>query len=255
MGAGETYAGVSRAKELKGGVVRRIGLIGGMSWESSLHYYRRINEAVRKRVGGHHSADLVLVSLDFAPIEEMQRQDAWTAAAALLAKAAKDCVGAGAEGLLLCTNTMHVVAEALEAAVKVPLLHIADATGEAIKGSGLRRVGLLGTSFTMEREFYRNRLKERFDLEVLVPGEQARKDVHRVIFEELVLGVVNAESKERYLSIIEELAAEGAEGIILGCTEIGMLLSPEDHRLPLFDTTEVHAAAAVEWMLGESGPK
>jgi aspartate racemase len=222
-----------------------------MSWESSLHYYRLINETVRDRLGGHHSADLVMVSLDFAPIEEMQRQDAWGAAAALLAKAAKDCLSAGAEGLLLCTNTMHVVAEALEEAVEVPLLHIADATGGVIEKSGLRRIGLLGTSFTMEREFYRRRLEERFGLEILVPEEEARRDVHRVIFEELVLGAVNAESKERYLAIIEELAQAGAEGIILGCTEIGMLLSPGDHRLPLFDTTEIHAAAAVEWMLEE----
>lgn len=229
--------------------MRRIGLIGGMSWESSLHYYRLINEAVRERVGGHHSADLVLVSLDFAPIEEMQRKDEWPAAGAILAKAARECVRAGAEGLLLCTNTMHVVAEALQEAVEVPLLHIADATGETINRNGLRRIGLLGTSFTMEREFYRGRLEERFGLEVVIPKAEARKDVHRVIFEELVLGIVNAESKERYLSIIEELAEEGAEGIILGCTEIGMLLSAGDHRLPLFDTTAIHAAKAVEWML------
>lgn len=229
--------------------MRRIGLIGGMSWESSLHYYRLINQAVRNRLGGHHSADLVMLSLDFAPIEELQRRDAWGASAALLAKAAKDCVAAGAEGFLLCTNTMHMVAEALEEAVEVPFLHIADATGRVIKESGLRRVALLGTSFTMEREFYRNRLEERYGLEIVIPKEEARRDVHRVIFEELVLGVINGESKERYLEIVEELAGAGAEGIILGCTEIGMLISGDDHRLPLFDTSEIHASAAVEWML------
>lgn len=229
--------------------MRRIGLIGGMSWESSLHYYRLINQAVGKRLGGHHSADMVMVSLDFAPIEEMQRRDAWEAAATVLAKTAKECVSAGAEGLVLCTNTMHVVADAIEREVGVPLLHIADATGAAIVNAGLQRVGLLGTSFTMERDFYKRRLEESFDLHILVPEERSRTVVHRVIFEELVHGVIDAESKERYLSVVEELATAGAEGIILGCTEIGMLLSPEDHRLPLFDTTQIHAAAAVEWML------
>lgn len=235
--------------------MRRIGLIGGMSWESSLHYYRLINQGIRDRLGGHHSADLVMVSVDFAPIEEMQRKDAWGAAAAVLAKAAKECLGGGAEALALCTNTMHVVAAAIEEAVDVPLIHIADATGEAIVSSSLRRVALLGTSFTMERDFYRKRLEEKFDLEIVVPGKRSREDVHRVIFEELVHGVINAESKERYLSVIEELAAEGAEGVILGCTEIGMLLARGDHRLPLFDTTELHAAALVNWMLEDSGSR
>lgn len=235
--------------------MRKIGLIGGMSWESSLHYYRLINQAIRERLGGHRSAELVMVSLDFAPIEEMQRKDAWDEAAALLAKAARECVAAGAGGIVLCTNTMHVVAGAIEEAVAVPMIHIADATGEAIVASGLRRVGLLGTSFTMERDFYRKRLERNFDLEILIPEERSRKEVHRVIFEELVQGITNAESKERYLSVIEELAAEGAEGIILGCTEIGMLVPPGEHRLPLFDTTEIHAAAAVDWMLRDPSIK
>ncbi|MFP4331637.1 MAG: aspartate/glutamate racemase family protein [Spirochaetaceae bacterium] len=229
--------------------VKRIGLLGGMSWESTLHYYRIINETVKARLGGHHSADLVLRSLDFAPVETMQRRGAWKEAGACLAVAAQECVAAGAEAIVLCTNTMHLVAGAITGAVKVPLIHIAEATGEAIKGSQIRRVGLLGTAFTMEQDFYRRRLEEAAGIEVVVPADRSRQLVHRVIFEELVHGVLRPESRRAYLEVCGELAGAGAEGIVLGCTEIGMLIREGDVPLPLFDTTEIHATAAVTWAL------
>lgn len=229
--------------------MKRIGLIGGMSWESSLHYYRIINETVRGRLGGHHSADLVLRSLDFAPIEQMQRRDAWEEAGSLLAAAATECVAAGARALLLCTNTMHLVADRIVEAVDVPLIHIAGATGRALESAGVTRVGLLGTAFTMEQPFYRDHLAEGYNLEVLIPAEATRREVHRIIFDELVQGIIRGESKARYLEACEQLADRGAQAIILGCTEIGMLLKEGDFTLPLFDTTEIHATAAVEWAL------
>lgn len=231
--------------------MRRIGLIGGMSWESSANYYRLINEGVHRRLGGHHSAELVMVSVDFGPIEEMQRRGAWDEAATLLAGAGTACARAGAEALLLCTNTMHLVAGAIEAAAGISLIHIADATATAIGSAGLESVGLLGTRFTMEEPFYKDRLEKRFGLRIVVPGEKAREEVDRIIFEELVHGRVEQTSRRRYLEIVEELAAAGAEGVILGCTEIGMLISDGDHRLPFFDTTEIHARSAVDWLLND----
>lgn len=231
--------------------MRRIGLIGGMSWESSANYYKLINRGIHERLGGHHSSELVMVSVDFDPIEKMQRRGAWGEAAASLAEAGAACAAAGAEALLLCTNTMHLVADAVEKGAGIPLLHIADATGEAIVGAGAARVGLLGTRFTMEEPFYRERLEKAFRLETIVPDEASRREVDRVIFEELVHGEIREPSRRRYLEIVEELAADGAEGVILGCTEIGMLIAPGDHRLPFFDTTEIHAQAAVAWSLAD----
>jgi len=230
--------------------VKRIGLIGGMSWESTLVYYREIQEGVRARLGGLHSADLVLHSLDFAPIASLQHAEDWETLGKILANSAKILERAGATALLLCTNTMHKVAPAIEASVKVPLLHIADATGRSIQKAGLRTVGLLGTRFTMEDDFYRRRLEERFGLEVLIPETPDRDEVHRVIYEELVVGRITPASKGAYLEIVDRLVKRGAEGIIFGCTEIGLLLDANDLPVPAFDTTLIHALAAVEWSLG-----
>ena len=229
--------------------MQRIGLIGGMSWESSLHYYRLINQAVHTELGGHNSADLVMVSLNFAPLEEKLRSEAWEETGRSLLTAAEECVAAGAHMVLLCTNTMHVVSDLLESTLSVPFLHIADATSAAIAQAGVRTVGLLGTRFTMERDFYKKRLQERWGGEVLIPDSPARAEIHRIIFDELVHGTVKEESKQSYLSIMDELASRGAEGVVLGCTEIGMLVSQSDYSLPLFDTTEIHAAAAAGWAL------
>lgn len=231
--------------------MKTIGLIGGMSWESSLEYYRLINQAVREQLGGYHSAECVLYSVDFAPIEEMQRQGLWEETAEILAEAARAVERAGAEFFLLCTNTMHKVAGEVEAAVEIPLMHIADATASRIGEERIRTVGLLGTRFTMEEPFYRGRLSEEHDLDVLVPEPDDQELVHRVIFEELVHGVVRAPSRQRYLEVTGRLAARGAEGIILGCTEIGMLLEAGDGPVPLFDTTRIHAEAAVAYALLE----
>lgn len=225
--------------------MRTIGLLGGMSWESTQDYYRRINRGVQQALGGLHSAQLVLYSVDFAPIEAAQAAGDWARAGELLAQAARAIEAAGADFLLLCTNTMHRVAPDIEAAISIPLLHIADATGDALAAAGVRRVGLLGTAFTMEQAFYRGRLEQRYGLEVLVPEPQERQRVHRVIYEELCLGVVRDESRADYQRIAEALAARGAEAVILGCTEIGLLLSQQDTRVPLFDTTAIHAERAV----------
>jgi aspartate racemase len=232
--------------------MRRLGLIGGMSWESSLLYYQQLNLGVRARLGGLHSAELVMHSVDFAVIEALQRSGDWARAGAELAAAAQGLERAGAQGLLLCTNTMHKVAEAIEAACSLPLLHIADATGAAIQRAGLRRVALLGTRFTMFEHFYRQRLGERFGLEVRVPeaAEQARID--RVIFEELCLGRIEADSREDYRAICAQMIEAGCEGVILGCTEIGLLLHPGDVAAPLFDTAALHVQAALDWALDEA---
>ncbi|WP_174874958.1 aspartate/glutamate racemase family protein [Vogesella oryzae] len=229
--------------------MRYLGLLGGMSWESTLHYYQQINEGVRERLGGLHSAPLLLHSVDFAPVADLQQRGEWQALGAQLACAAQGLVQAGARGLLLCTNTMHKVAPQIEAAVDVPLLHIADPTITALQAAGVRRVGLLATGFTMEQDFYRQRLAAA-GLAVLLPDAADRSEVHRVIFDELCLGQVLAASRERYRAIIGRLQAAGAEAVILGCTEIGMLLQPEHSPLPLFDTTALHAAAAVTWLQG-----
>jgi aspartate racemase len=220
-----------------------------MSWESTVGYYRMINEGVRRRLGGLHSAEIVLYSVDFDPIERLQQLGDWEAAAAILSEAAVRLEAAGAAFLLICTNTMHKVGPQVERSVRIPLLHIADATAEALVADGWKRVGLLGTAFTMEHDFYKGRLQRGYGLEVVVPEAQDRKTVHDVIFQELCLGKIRSESKAKYLSIIENLAAEGAEAVILGCTEIGMLVSQDDTDVPLFDTTAIHAQKAVEQAL------
>ena len=230
--------------------MKTIGLLGGMSWESTQTYYKLINEGVRERLGGLHSAQLVLYSLDFEPIERLQNADRWDDAATILADAARSIEAAGADFLVLCTNTMHKVAPSIEAAISIPLLHIADATADAIKAAGLSTVGLLGTRFTMTEEFYRGRLTGQHGIEVLVPDESERETIDRVIFDELCLGKVLDESHERYRDIMHALAARGAQAIVLGCTEISMLVAPEDAPVPLFDTTRIHAERAVEAALG-----
>ena len=227
-----------------------IGLIGGMSWESSAHYYRLINEAARARRGPTASARCLMWSFDFSQIEVLQHAGRWDELAERLADAGKALERGGADFLVLCTNTMHRLAGELQAAVDLPLLHIADPTGEAIKAAGLRKVGLLGTAFTMEHAFYRGRLEERFGLEVVVPGEADRAVVHRVIYDELVAGVVRDESRQAYREVIARLAGDGAEGIILGCTEIMLLVGQSDSPVPVFDTTTLHALAAVDRALG-----
>ena len=226
--------------------MKTIGLLGGMSWESTLPYYRHINEAVRERLGGLHSARLVLYSLDFHEIEALQRQGDWAAAGTLLADAARRLESAGADFLLLCTNTMHKVADAIEAASALPLLHIADPTAAAIQAAGLQRVGLLGTRFTMEQPFYRQRLEDRHGIQVLVPDEPDRAEVHRVIYEELCRGVASEASRQAYRKVISRLVARGAQAVILGCTEIGLLVRADDAEVPLFDTCVLHAQAAAE---------
>jgi aspartate racemase len=226
--------------------MKTIGLIGGMSWESTVPYYRIVNETVKERLGGLHSAKVVLHSVDFHEIEALQHAGAWDAAAEAMAAAARSVHRGGADFLVLCTNTMHKVAEAMERAVPIPLLHIADPTAAAVRERGIRRVGLLGTRFTMEETFYRGRLEGRHGLEVLVPGAGDRAIVHRIIYEELCLGRVLEASRAEYHRIIRRLADAGAEGIILGCTEIGLLVTPASEDLPLFDTTCLHARAAAE---------
>jgi aspartate racemase len=223
-----------------------IGLIGGMSWESSAEYYRIINEKVRGRLGPLNSARCLMWSFDFAEIEALQHAGRWDEAGALLADAARRLERGGADFLILCTNTMHRLADTLQAAVSIPLLHIADPTAERIKRAGLRRVGLLGTAFTMEQDFYKGRLSVRHGLEVLVPQAADRQTVHRIIYDELVQGQVKEASRAAYRGIIAKLVAEGAEAIILGCTEIMLLVRTEDSAVPLFDTTAIHADAAVE---------
>ncbi len=229
--------------------MKMIGLIGGMSWESSLEYYRSINETVKERLGGLHSARSLMVSVDFAEIETLQREGRWDEAAASMIDAARRLERGGADFAVLCTNTMHKLAGAMEQAMSIPLLHIADATAQRIAARGLTAVGLLGTRFTMEEDFYSGRLAERFGLRVLVPGPAERDDVHRIIYDELVLGTIKPVSRRRYAEIMTGLAAQGAQGIILGCTEIGLLVRDEDSPLPLFDTTRIHAEAAVAYAL------
>ena len=231
--------------------MKTIGLIGGMSWESTVPYYRLVNEGIKARLGGLHSAKVVLYSVDFHEIEQLQRDGDWDAAGELLAEAARRLQAAGADLLVLCTNTMHKVAPQMEAAVSIPLLHIADGTATAIKAAGHRTVGLLGTRFTMEQDFYRQRLQDGHGLQVIVPEADDRRVVHDVIYDELCRGVVRDESREAYRRIMEDLVARGAEAIILGCTEIGLLVSRQDARVPLFDTTALHADAAVEAALAE----
>lgn len=225
--------------------MKTIGLLGGMSWESTIGYYRAINEGIKARLGGLHSAKIVLYSVDFGPIEKLQQQGDWDQMASILADAARRLAAAGADFLLICTNTMHKVAPQLERAITIPILHIADATAEALGQHGIRTVGLLGTAFTMEQEFYKNRLSDGFGLTVLVPEVQDRQRVHDIIYHELCLGRIRTDSKRTYLRIIDTLAERGAEAVILGCTEIGMLVSQADTGVKLFDTTAIHAHKAV----------
>ncbi|HEU0203876.1 MAG TPA: aspartate/glutamate racemase family protein [Burkholderiaceae bacterium] len=232
--------------------MRRMGLIGGMSWESTALYYRLINEAVRDRLGPLRSGEILLYSVDFGPIEACQREGRWDDAAAILIEAAERLRAAGAEALVLCTNTMHKVAHRIEEAVPLPLLHIADPTGRAAVAAGMRCAGLLATGYTMEQPFYRERLERAFGLEVLVPPAEERAEVHRVIYEELCAGIIRADSRAAYRRVIEGLRLRGAQGVILGCTEITLLVGPQDSPLPLLDSTVLHANAAVDFMLGDA---
>jgi aspartate racemase len=229
--------------------MKTIGLIGGMSWESSLEYYRLVNELVKTRLGGLHSAKCLMLSVDFAEIEEYQRQAQWDQAAQILAGCARSLENGGADFVVLCTNTMHKVADSMTGAVRIPLLHIADPTAEKIRRAGFTRVGLLGTRFTMEEDFYRQRLVEKFGLQVLIPAPDQRETIHRVIYDELVRGIIQEGSRQQYRQVISSLVDLGAQCIILGCTEIGLLVSQEDSSVPLFDTTRIHAEAAVEFAL------
>jgi aspartate racemase len=229
--------------------MKTIGLIGGMSWESSLEYYRLVNELVKTRLGGLHSAKCLMLSVDFAEIEEYQRQAQWDQAAQILAGCACSLENGGADFVVLCTNTMHKVADSMTGAVRIPLLHIADPTAEKIRRAGFTRVGLLGTRFTMEEDFYRQRLVEKFGLQVLIPAPDQRETIHRVIYDELVRGIIREGSRQQYRQVISSLVDLGAQCIILGCTEIGLLVSQEDSSVPLFDTTRIHAEAAVEFAL------
>jgi len=228
--------------------LKTLGLIGGMSWESTLPYYREINEVVKARLGGLHSARIILYSVDFADIEQLQASGQWQAAGALLADVAQKLEGAGADALVLCTNTMHKVAEAITEAVDIPLLHIADPTAQAIRHAGYTTVGLLGTRFTTEQDFYRQRL-EQHGLRVLTPAQADRDRVHQVIYQELCLGQVRDASRQTYQRVIADLGARGVQAIVLGCTEIGLLIQPEHCQLPLFDTTALHARSAAHWAL------
>jgi aspartate racemase len=233
-------------KELYDLAMKRIGLLGGMSWESSIEYYRLVNEITRERFGGLHSADCLLRSVDFAEIEVLQREDRWEEAGARLADEARALAAGGAELLVLCTNTMHKVADTVTAAVEIPFVHIADTTAHAVRAAGLDTVGLLATGYTMEQEFYVGRLRDVHGLEVLVPEAPDRRIVHDVIYGELCVGVIQDESRQQYRRVMRELADRGAQAILFGCTEIDLLVGPEDSPVPVFDTTRLHAQRAVE---------
>lgn len=229
--------------------MKTIGLIGGLSWESSQEYYRIINEEVARGLGGLHSAQCLMYSFDFAEIEELQHQGRWDEATKRMVGVAQKLEKGGADFVLICSNTMHKMADDVQKGISLPLLHIADPTGEAIQGWGLKKIGLLGTKFTMEHDFYKGRLTEQFGVDVIVPGEAGRQTVHDIIYKELCLGKIRSESKARYLDVIRELEGRGAQGIILGCTEIGLLVKQPDTSLPVFDTTHIHAEAAVAMAL------
>ncbi len=231
--------------------MRVIGVLGGMSWESSLSYYRALNEGVKAALGGFHSAKIVMLSVDFAEIEAMQQRGDWDAAGELLASAAQGVERAGADGLLIATNTMHKVAPAIEQAITIPLLHIADATALQLQADGINRVGLLGTRFTMEQDFYIGRLEEQFGIKVVVPKQSERDTIHQVIFDELCQGRIEDVSRQRYLAIVDSLYTQGAQAVILGCTEIAMLVSQQDTEVPLYDTTALHVQRAVAWALND----
>ncbi len=232
-------------------MLKTIGLIGGMSWESSIEYYRIINATVHQRLGGLHSAKSIMYSVDFAEIETLQHQGRWQEATHCMIDAALRVEKGGADFLVICTNTMHKMADEVQANISVPLLHIADATAAKVHAQGMKKIGLLGTRFTMEEDFYKKRLEKKHGLRVLVPGEEDRSIVHHVIYDELVVGKINPASKGEYQRIISRLIQQGAEGIILGCTEIGLLVGQTDSTAPLFDTTRIHALAAAEFAMTE----
>lgn len=231
--------------------MKTIGILGGMSWESTLEYYRLINEEVKARLGGFYSAKILLYSFNFAEIESLQHQGRWTEMGHLLSETAQKLEQAGADFLLIATNTMHKVAPLIEQAISIPLLHIVDATAAAIKKDGFNRVGLLGTKFTMEEDFYRRRLIEKYKIDVLIPSAEQRDLIHQVIFNELVMGEIKEKSRLNFIRIINDLKSAGAQGIILGCTEIPLLVKPGHSSLPLYDTTAIHARSAVDWALAE----
>lgn len=232
--------------------MKTVGLLGGMSWESTQTYYRLINEGVKQSLGSLHSAKIALYSVDFQEIELLQHAGKWDEAGRVLGEAAERVEAAGADFFVLCTNTMHKVAPLIEEKIGIPLLHIADATAEEITKAGIKTVGLLGTRFTMEEDFYRGRLEERHGLRVLIPDEDGREIVHRVIYEELCLGKIKSQSRESYVEVIARLANQGAEAVILGCTEISLLVNAESCPIRVFDTTEIHAKKAVEWATADA---
>jgi aspartate racemase len=231
--------------------MKTIGLLGGMSWESTLEYYRVINETVKEKLGDFHSAKCVLYSVDFAELERLQHQGRWEEATELMVDAAQKVKNAGADFIVICANTMHKLADDIQNSIHMPLLHIADVTAEKIKAQGVTKVGLLGTKFTMEEDFYRKRLTQKYGLEVIIPEEAERQFIHKILYDEKSIGEMKRLSKDTFKSIIENLAARGAQGVILGCTEIPLLVDEEDYALPLFDTTLIHAQIAVEYALGE----
>lgn len=226
--------------------MKTIGMLGGMSWESTLTYYRLLNEGVKHRLGGLHSAQIALVSVDFDPIEKLQHQNRWGDMAALLSNAAVAVQRSGADFLIVCTNTMHKIAPQIEQALSIPLLHIADATGLALQTRQISRVGLLGTRFTMEEDFYKQRLIETFGIDVVIPDSTERDEIHRIIYEELCLGTIRDQSRDAFLTTINNLASKGAQAVILGCTEIAMLVQQTHTTIPLYDTTAIHAQAAID---------
>ena len=229
--------------------MKTIGMLGGMSWESTASYYRALNEGIKQKLGGLHSAKICMHSVDFAEIEKLQHEGDWQGTAQILCEAARSVEDGGADFLMICTNTMHKVAPEIEAVISIPLLHIADATAERLREDDIKRVGLLGTCFTMEQDFYKGRLSERYGIEVLVPDAGQRQLVHDVIYNELCLGKVQSQSRSSYLAIIDDLASQGAEGVILGCTEIALLVEQKDTGVKLYDTTAIHAQKAVEFAL------
>jgi aspartate racemase len=226
-----------------------IGMIGGMSWESSLEYYRIVNQAVKEKLGGFHSAQCLLYSVDFDDVEKLQHQGDWESLTQLMIEAAQRVKNAGADFLVICTNTMHKMADAVQSAVQIPLLHIADVAAEAVKANRQNRVGLLGTKFTMEQDFYKGRLKDVHGIDVLIPGDEERQAVHDILYNELCLGEIRELSREKFQSIIQNLVERGAQGVVLGCTEIPLIVRQEDYDIPLYDTTSLHAKAAVDFAL------
>ena len=224
-------------------------MIGGMSWESSIEYYRIVNQTVREKLGGLHSAKSIMYSVEFAEIEALQHQNRWDELAKIMIEAARSLERGGADFVIICTNTMHKLYDQVQNDIKIPMLNIADATAEKIRADGIDKIALLGTRFTMEEDFYKGRLVDRYGLDVIIPAENEMEIVHRVIYDELCAGIINSDSKQKYAEIIKGLVAKGAAGVILGCTEIGLLVKQEDSPVPLFDTTEIHARAAVEYAL------